>query len=242
MCYPISSACQENLMARTIRSATIARSLHTASTWATHGNSNRLLDPQLDPLGKRACCIQDILDEQKRWESIRDRQEPLTAWMLVYLHLQATANETSLASAMADWSTLGYSKGHRKGEWAQEQQNLLHYSKAAHDGTAKAFWANDFTFQDTQHRHLPTNIATFLKHPPKSVRIRWRWQKNGDNGQQITFSQNPNLSYLCPVSAAVRIFNRAQLLQLSATTPLAMYKTKQGITHAITDREINDCF
>ncbi len=74
----------------------------------------------MDPLGKRARFIPDVLDVQRRWESIPDQQEPLTARMLVQLHLLSKTNETSLALAMADWSTLGYSTDHRKGEWAQE--------------------------------------------------------------------------------------------------------------------------
>ncbi len=49
MCYATSLACQENIMAPTIRSGTISQYLYAASPWATHGNSNLYSIPNLTP-------------------------------------------------------------------------------------------------------------------------------------------------------------------------------------------------
>eukprot|EP00957_Ditylum_brightwellii_P090354 6880625-Ditylum_brightwellii.AAC.2 len=53
------------------------------------------------------------------------------------------------------------------------------------------------------------------------MEIRYRFQKNKDNGQNIKYSKSSNIK-LCPVRAGLRVRRRVQRLRVRTHTPIAM--------------------
>jgi len=140
-------------------------------------------------------------------------------------HQQSIAmqsSSTSLDAALSDWFTLGVYAGFRLSEWAQPS-NLKRFQKFQPnvDGSSKAFISSDFTFDD-EGTHFT---------------IRWRFQKNGQNGEKVTFASASDPSK-CPLLAAKRIIARAQSVGLEAHLPLGCYVDKAGATRFITDEHI----
>ena len=68
------------------------------------------------------------------------------------------------------------------------------------------------------------------------VAIRYRWQKNGQNGEKVLYgaSANPNR---CPVIAASNILRRAELLKIPDDAPLSWFCINKE-RHLITDKYI----
>ena len=59
----------------TIMSKTIKQYLKAASDWVMeHSTDDYPIDPQHDKTGKRAMIIQGLLDEQERWETIKNKK------------------------------------------------------------------------------------------------------------------------------------------------------------------------
>ena len=57
------------------------------------------------------------------------------------------------------------------------------------------------------------------------VSTKWRFQKNGDNGQTITYARNLDDRYLCFVSAVISILARAERLGIKPDCPIAVSMT-----------------
>ena len=54
------------------------------------------------------------------------------------------------------------------------------------------------------------NIDTaFCPTHAQVLKIKWRFKKNGDNCQVLSYVTNPNNPQFCPVQAALRIRSRA---------------------------------
>eukprot|EP00957_Ditylum_brightwellii_P018910 1421952-Ditylum_brightwellii.AAC.1 len=68
--------------------------------------------------------------------------------------------------------------------------------------------------------------------------IRYRFQKNKDNGQTIKYSKSSNTK-LCPVRAGLIIRRRAQRLSMRVHTPIAVYSSSlKRKAQYITDNHI----
>ncbi len=72
----------------------------------------------------------------------------------------------------------------------------------------KAFIREDFVFYDKQGRVITNHSPEMLKQVAR-VRIRFRIQKNRQNGQKITIVAEFNNVDICAVQAAYRIFLRS---------------------------------
>jgi len=146
--------------------------------------------------------------------------------MLDYLYqVQKTLHQDSYLSALYDWLVVGMQTGQRKSEWCQDLPDFkkTHNVALSAKSTPTAFIADDFELS-----YKPTQSSPTL-HPEHSlphmnyVTITWRFQKNGQNGQAVSFSHdyaNPNLSV---VRAVERILLRAKRLNQPSTMPLAVY-------------------
>ena len=171
--------------------------------------------------------IQGLLDEQERWETMKDKKDPIDLAMIEFLI--SIAKDTNLCSseqAIADWMILGLHTGFRRNEYAQDI-NFLNKTRTyerAKDNKARAFILSDFEFRKTKtirHNNHPNVKITDAQY----VFITWRWQKNGDNGQKIPFAKNNDFPDLCPVRAALRIRKRAQILKVPHDHPIGFFKT-----------------
>ena len=72
------------------------------------------------------------------------------------------------------------------------------------------------------------------------MHICWHYQKNGDNGQQILYTQNIANPSHCAVRAALSIQERAQQLKEEIDYPLTIYKDIHGQVHYINNKDIDD--
>ena len=61
--------------------------------------------------------------------------------------------------------------------------------------------------------------------------IRWRFQKNLDNGQKVPYSKKYRDSRMCAVSAARRIYERAVRLGVPDDAPIAVYVENNAVMH-----------
>jgi len=229
-CYVASLAMGETLACRSIRSKTLQ--LYLSNVVKLFLNSGRL-DPTKTVMGKVHPAISKVIHEQRRWESMPNRREPLT-WEMV-ADLQSVAktdpNVDGVYPAMVDWCVLGMYAGLRLSEWAQEDR----YSDPTEgyltnvDGTATAFISSDFTFRTAQKIQVEWTSYIELS-TIQYVTIQWRFQKNLDNGESRHFSRHEE-GGRCPVIAAHNILLRATRLVVPRTNPIAVFSSGKGRVH-----------
>ena len=223
-CYTIYLATGHTFYSRRIQTDTIKRYLkaaHCPTRRNPTSTFSRLVFPPL---------VQDILTEHSRWESIPNRREPVTMEMVRFWQKRAsTAHQDSFDDAFFDWMVIGIQAGFRKSEWVQDSHHFRSTGQFSlnRDGSSKAFLASDFSF-------TPLSPAQKLNHPSSStphsqVNLTWRFQKNNQNNQRISFNHNFSNESFSPVLAAQRILDRARRLQVPPHHPVSVFffKTKK---------------
>jgi len=75
-----------------------------------------------------------------------------------------------------------------------------------------------------------------------SVTITWRVQKNRRNGQKISWVTNPSSPKLCPVKAAIRIYDRLIRLGLKSNQPMGAYLNEKKKRCYITGSKVRGLF
>ena len=193
-CYTADLVSGENILSMTLKSGTISRYLSAAADISISAN---MMNPCLDTTGNQSRYIKDILHEAKRWELIPNRQDPLTKPMVFYIIKKGKSlhktNPHNLYSALGDWLTLGLQSGFRRKEWAQAQSHLRKTKDVQRniDGSPAAFVLDDFEFRGKNNQRL--NQASIKDiNRAHSVNVKWRYQKNNDNGQVITYIKDSN--------------------------------------------------
>ena len=80
------------------------------------------------------------------------------------------------------------------------------------------------------------NIKNINSHNVCAAKLRWKFQKNGDNGKKLTYFKNLEKPDQCPVRAILNIAFRALRLNIDPKGPLtvnatgAKHKTVKYIT------------
>ena len=211
------------LLCKSILVGTVKRYL-TAVSELFLANSH--WDPCITQGGSTAPILKSVYREAKRWESMPNRQEALTIDMIQYFISQSkSCHRDSPECAIADWCIMGLHSGFRCSEWCQpSSKKYLELSatvKVNIDGSPTAFLASDFILKDKKKRRLP--FTSKLAHSKVVYcSTRWRFQRNGDNGQIITYSRNLVDPELCYISAILRILARAKRLKLKTNSPVAV--------------------
>ena len=169
-----------------------------------------------------------------------NRREPVTDEMIEEMwEICKDLDPDSLECALLDWNILGRYLGFRLSEWAQNEENKRNYPLLAIDGTPLAFTFKDFQFMGKRSRHLRQPFTKLLSNLViESVKVRWRYQKNMDNGQIITQTRNRTNPKFCGVLVAANIRRRAQRLNSTDKETLAMFKDSKGTTAYITNNMI----
>ena len=193
---------------------------------------NNQWDPTIIRTGSTAPVLQAVLHEAKRWEDMPNRQEPVTMEMTNFFISQAaTSHPDSLTAAMADWSILGQQSGFRSSEWSQPHSNLTLPLDAPItrniDNSATAFIASDFTLRDKHQRPLKFSLD-LDPNRVEHVNTRWRFQKNNNNGEEITYSRSHSNPSHCYVRAVLRILARAARLGVPPLSPIAVALQSTG--------------
>ena len=224
-CYAAHLASGETLLCKSIRSGTILRYLSAAADLSVPAN---ITNPCLDIMGKQSQYIKDIINEVRRWESIPNRREPLTKSMITYIMNKgdslAKHNPDNIYSALSDWLVIGLQAGFRKREWAQDSSALRKTGDTSHniDGTSAAFIMDDFEFRNKNNSRLNQDSYNSIRRAP-ILNIRWRFQKNNDNGQVISYYQNLEDKSFCVLQAGKRIYKRTKKLGVKPNKPIAIF-------------------
>jgi hypothetical protein len=204
-------------------------------------------DPRIDiTTGKTHHAITQVKTELSRWEAMPNRRDPLTKGMLMRLSLLINPSLLfSLSYVLLDWMILGLHLGFRLSEWAQRKNiTKLHQTKKNLDGRPKAFICDDFEFFAENRHRLTHYEAISCPNKVVTVDIRWRQQKNGQNGEKKTVYTNRKVHNLCGVRSAVRIIKRAIELDLDDEHPIGVFTDNgqvDGRRPFITDTHISDC-
>jgi hypothetical protein len=210
---------------RLVKKATVDLYLKAATAVCT---DQKCRNPTIDPItGQTFDLITSALTELEKWEGLPKRREPLTKSMIRNL-LTRTADlrPNGLEKAMADWWIVGLHTGYRRSEWAQEKTPSTNEDIERADDpqrSIKAITQADINFVSIDNQ----KITQPLKVPISSiggVKICWRVQKNGQNGEIVTFAANHDEPGLCIVRALLRILARALHLTQPADLPLAIYQ------------------
>ena len=237
-CYTVSLTSNETIYCRTIKSSTVNLYVTDAAKLAIFNNKP---DPTKNVLNQRSNYIANVINEHKRWESMPNRREPLTYSMVDHLFnithtpLMKPQNDTLPASVL-DWFILGMQTGMRKSEWCQDRYLLKKKQQVIlnRDGSPSAFILDDFTFQGPRGQRIDNSRNATISNA-KFVQIRWRFQKNGNNGETLTYMANDAFPHRCPVRAALRIRERAIRLQVPPALPIAVFRNDNGFSQYIDD-------
>ena len=185
-----------------------------------------------------------ILTALDKYEGVKDRCNMITDRMMHLLHKHTKKHpKNSLPQALFDWIVVGRYTGARRAEWCQTSRTTFQPIKKVMPewptDEAQAFLYEDFVFLDHNGKRLGRRAArrgTKVHY----VVIKWRYQKNGEHGQEITYARDRKNTTFCPVRAIIRIINRAHDLNVPAHHPIAVYEHTDGRRLFITDTDVAD--
>ena len=176
--------------------------------------------------------LRSVYSELDRFEKVPNRREEYNLEMLRHLRDRAALanDEFGLLSALADWFEVGLMAGLRRSEWAQPSGRAAdpRFVTLNQFGDPMAFIMDDIRVQTVHGRRLDGATCFLVDwNDVQKVWLRFRTQKNGDNGQEKLFVRNTNPNATCcVVSALSRIFRRFRILMGAWRTgvPLAVYQ------------------
>ena len=151
-------------------------------------------------------------------------------------------NQDNIFTALGDWLILGQQTGFRRKEWAQDRTYLKKFNDIERniDNSSAAFILKDFEFRAKGNKQL-NNFSQQEINRSSIVNIKWRFQKNNDNGQIISYVKDINNKHICVVKACKRIRKRALRLKIHHEKPIAVYsefKHSNKVTSFIDDVHI----
>ena len=201
-----------------------------------------------------------IFEEFKAYDSRPNRREPYTLEMHAEVCRRAEplrqAHSAGKIPALCDWFECGLYAGLRNGEWAQPTSKrdplrpALHETKkpkpsdtpqdARHQRLVLALLAGDIRVETHDHRRaVGLDILKLKLSDIAKLWIRFRSQKNGDDGEEKLFTRNPNETGSCFVASMYRILSRFALLKCDPlVTPLGAYQLPNGLVQLITSDDI----
>lgn len=180
-----------------------------------------------------------IVKALSKYESKPDRKEPVTDSMFLYIASQAKlAPQDSLLDSLKDWLVWSRYGGPRRAEWCQTTMTKYQTVEHGPPDEAAAFRRDDITFYTKEGLAIdPTNRSDLkLVH---HANVRWRYQKNEDNGEEITYYIDASNPEWCPCLALWNIVQRALRLRIPSQQPIGQYRDEKNRILYITDRNVN---
>ena len=225
-CYTVSLVQGETILGTPIQHSTIKNYLTAA-----HDLFGKLIytsDHQF---------VHTILAAVKDYEDIPNRRRMITDSMMSWLLDQAeAAGQDSATRAIVDWILLGRYAGFRASEWSQT--TLTKYARIDWPGSpSRAFTREDFGFLGHDERIIGT--TELYDHFIRYLEIIWRKQKNGQNGQKVTFGDDPKNPRYSATRSSLRIYNRSIRLGMKAHEPMGVFKDERNKVKFITDTMVN---
>lgn len=163
-----------------------------------------------------------ILSNLEVEEDVAKQRSPLTPQMYTELLVQAKKSKSIDEIQLLAWyMTLGRILGPRPCEWCQKTQRRVEiHTYPSGTKVVKAWCRVDFEFFDSQGTRI-TEFTAETRLLVKRVRIRWKIQKNRQNGQKVTVVRYAESDDLCPVLAAWDIYMHSIEIGQSADMPMA---------------------
>ena len=228
-CYTAEIASGQNILCMSIKSGTVLRYLAAAAELSIPFN---LINPCLDIFGKRSKHINNIITELKRWECIPNRREPVTKQMIEYIINKGKSLQKSdpdnIYISISDWLILGMQSGFRRKEWAQDRSYMMKNKDIQRnvDGSSAAFILEDFEYRGANNKRINQKSNSAVN-KSKTVNLKWRFQKNNDNGQVVSYVEDTKNKCFCYVRATKRIRTRAIKYGVQPDIPVAIFKEKK---------------
>ena len=174
-----------------------------------------------------------ILTAARKYEEVPKRRFMITDDMMVYLIKMAKQeDDTSELASIVDWIILGRYTGFRRSEFCQTRQTKFDKVEEYPGKPPRALILSDIRFLDERQRLLKDSFST---QRACYIRVKFWFQKNLDNGEEVDFARDNVLKSLCPVRAALRIRKRALKLGAPVNEPAAVFQTRAGKRCFITD-------
>ena len=93
------------------------------------------------------------------------------------------------------------------------------------DGSSESFVVSDFAFRGPNGLRLQTDSIPMID-DISTVLTTWRYQKNMDNSQGITYDKDSINPTFCAVAAALNIITRGKHLKVPSGNPIAVYMSR----------------
>ena len=171
------------------------------------------------------------------YENVPNRRRMITDGMMEWFIKQAEkAQLDSELHAIVDWIIVGRYTGFRSSEWCQETQKTYARIMGWPGEPSLAMTRSDFTPLGEGERRI-TKTKDLNADTVRYLSCRWRHQKNGDNGEEITFSGDISNRKYCIVTAGLRIYHRSLRLGTKDHEPMAVC-VKKGKVQFITARKV----
>jgi len=234
-----------SLQGRAVRCETIKKYVADAASLMIN-LANLEYDPRWEAGSVRvyASHLQAIFKEVQRFEEIPDRREPFTIEMLDSMHTDTYGHHTedSVFNSLRDWFVVGLHAGQRKIEWAQDANvhSLADVQVIDGFGTA-AFTIRDVRWELVSGQRI--RGANILSHDPSTIKacwLKWRTQKNRNNGEERMFTRPPPGSKYSFILSMYRIVQRFVRL-VGATNfdaPLAVARDCDDTVRPITSAHV----
>ena len=183
-----------------------------------------------------------ILEEQKRWAKMPNRRENVTIKMFKWMYQRFCTGfypTHSYQYQITMWVGFGLLSGIRKSEYAQESRYKVfgNHELVTGSNEARAFTLEDILFYTEDHKKISHQQAMAEPKLVHKASSRWRYQKNGDNGEKKTFLRGRAIDPVQCLQAIVKNF--IDLVGYKTNIPLALYKDQNGKLIYIYDGLIN---
>lgn len=216
----------DTILGQSIKSDTIKRYVSAAAELFTDRWGN-MADPyECKTLRRNYPKI--LISALARYEKVPNRREIITHDMFEHIAKQADrAGPDSLVASFKDWLSWSRYGGPRQGEWSQEKSKTKYKEVEGIAGEAQAFRLDDLAFYDHNSRGIDPRDTLICN--VAYATVRWRYQKNKDNGEIIKYYVDSRGNRWCPVYALLSIAQRAIRMNIPSNEPIAKYNqgTKQ---------------
>jgi hypothetical protein len=131
--------------------------------------------------------------------------------------------------------------GFRVAKYAQKTQTKINeFEYGLGNKVVKAFVSTDWSFYDAKGHLVTLHSLNGSGDPPKKLKIRFRIQKNCQNGQRITFAADDKHPHICPVHSAYGIFLRTKRLGQADNQRMGVYVNHQGLVKYLTGNKMSE--
>lgn len=188
--------------------------------------------------------LKSVLAELTRWEKVPNRREPFTLDMLASMYTEdyGYIEHSSKFACVRDQCGAGTFDGRRKTEFCQEAgQSDPSFPMKDIYGDTKAFTLLDVKWElDDKTRLIGASVLLYPCSRVKSAKLLFRTQKNGQNGEERSFTSPGDETNLSWISFTYSIVRRFVALRGpdDFTTPLSVYKDDDGSVKLLTSSDV----